>query len=222
METADLAQLIKTRRSIHSFQDKPVAEAPLLKAIELATWAPNGSNRQSWRFYLIMNKEMINSIANTIELTMSRMMSRGRSVPPGGTTTSSPGGEPRSNPLRSAPVLIVVASQKYINPIIKMIEERVKNVGEVEEAKKAIDGLQIVNPRIQSVAAAIAYLVLVLHQMGLGSLWMTGPLWAKADIEKLLEIPNDLDIVALVPVGYAAENPVKDRKPVTEVCQVIR
>jgi len=48
---------------------------------------------------------------------------------------------------------------------------------------------------------------------------MTGGLHAKADIEKLLKIPVGMDVVTLVPVGYPAESPIKDRKPVSEVCQ---
>jgi len=55
--------------------------------------------------------------------------------------------------------------------------------------------------------------MLVLHQMGLGTLWMTGPLHAKADIEKLLKIPEGLDIVTLVPVGYPRKAPPATANP---------
>jgi nitroreductase len=225
LEFTELSSLIKTRRSIHSWQDKLVTESQLLQAIELAIWAPNGSNRQSWRFYVIMNKEIINSIADTIQSINIKIRSWGQSlpretvVPPVG---GSPGGGSMRDPLRSAPALIVVASQKYENPRIIEIQERNKTDSEGREAQAMIEGLRIVNPRIQSVAAAIAYLSLALHQMGLGSVWLTGPLQAKSAIEKLLKIPEDLDIVALMPVGYPAEIPVKDRKPVSEVCQIIR
>jgi nitroreductase len=51
---------------------------------------------------------------------------------------------------------------------------------------------------------------------------MAGPMHAKADIEKILKIPAGMDVVTLVPVGYPAENPTKDRKPVSEVCQIIK
>jgi nitroreductase len=84
------------------------------------------------------------------------------------------------------------------------------------------DGIQIVNGRIQSTSAAVAYLLLVLHQMGLGTLLMSGPLHAKADIEKALKLPAGLDVVTMIPVGYPAESPTKDRKPVSEVCQVMK
>jgi nitroreductase len=77
--------------------------------------------------------------------------------------------------------------------------------------------------RIQSVSAAISYLLLVLHQMGLGALWMTGPLpQSKGDVEKILKCPAGMDIVALIPVGYPAESPTRARKPVGEVCTLVK
>ncbi|MFC1890811.1 nitroreductase family protein [Thermodesulfobacteriota bacterium] len=225
IEITEFTKLIKTRRSIHSWQNKPVTEEQLLQAIELATWAPNGSNRQSWRFHVIMNQAVIDSVADTIQSVMTRIRSWGQSAaspndgtPEGRTIIS---GLP-SETLRSAPALIVVASQKYENPRITDIKKQIKTDAEAHEAQAIIDGLKIVNPRVQSVAAAIAYLSLTLHQMGLGSLWATGPLQAKDAIEKVLNIPQDQDIMALVPVGYPAVNPVKNRKPVSEVCEIIR
>ena len=77
--------------------------------------------------------------------------------------------------------------------------------------------------RVQSVSAAISYLLLVLHQMGLGAVWMTGPLTqSKGDIEKVLNMPADTDVLALIPVGYPAESPTRDRKPVKEVCEIVK
>jgi len=52
MEFTDLATIIRSRRSIRSWEDKEVSEDLLLQAIELATWAPNGGNQQNCRFYL--------------------------------------------------------------------------------------------------------------------------------------------------------------------------
>jgi len=42
VEWEELSKLIKTRRSIRTFQDKPVPEDLLVKALELATWGPTG------------------------------------------------------------------------------------------------------------------------------------------------------------------------------------
>ena len=217
MDISEFAQLIKTRRSIRSWQDKPVDEQKLIQAIELATWAPNAGNWQNWRFFIIMNKEIINSIADLIQSTNSKMMSwiKSNSNPHNGSSLRAP----RGDEVRFAPALIAFTGRKFVNPMEKIIEERSKTD---PEAKIMIDGLKTINVRIQSIAAAIAYLLLALHQIGLVSLWITGDLKCKSSIEELLKIPPDLDIVALVPVGYPAESPVRHRKPVSEVIEIIR
>ncbi len=81
----------------------------------------------------------------------------------------------------------------------------------------------IADSRIQSVASAIAHLLLILHQMGLGAVWMTGPIQAKEEIEKILKVPAGLDLVAFIPVGYPDEKPeTRGRKPVGEVSEIVR
>ena len=46
---------------------------------------------------------------------------------------------------------------------------------------------------------------------------------AKGAIEKILKVPAEMDLIAYVPVGYPAETPaLRVRKPVQEVCRVIR
>ena len=153
-----------------------------------------------------------------IQASMKTMMSwpeMANVVPP----FSRPGSPPRVDTLRTAPALIVVAAVRSSNPMAAAMVSRGKTD---PKAKEMFEGLQVVAPGVQSTSAAVAYLMLVLHQMGLGTVWMTGPLHAKAEIEKLLKIPAGMDVVTLVPVGYPAENPTKDRKAVSEVCQVIK
>jgi nitroreductase len=227
METIELAELIKGRRSIRAWEDKPVPEELLLRAVELATWAPNGANAQNWYFYIILDKDVIKAIADAAQAGREVMASwpemarfgglpRPASVPQG---TSAPA-VPRRMPLGDAPAMILVGARKRENPMDKVLSERAK----VDE--KAVEMLQwssALNPRVQSVAAGIAYLLLVLHQMGLGATWMTGPLaQSKGDVEKILKVPDGMDIIALIPVGYPADSPSGQRRPVSEVCKVIK
>jgi nitroreductase len=200
-----------------------VSEALLVQAIETATWAPNGGNDQNWRFFIILDKKVINAVADAVQASIKTMMSWPEmandgppSLRPGNPL---PGSPPRGDALRAAPVLIVVAAARSSDPRDNVMAKRAKTD---PKAKQMLEGLQIVASGVQSTSAAIAYLMLVLHQMGLGSVWTTGPLHAKADIEKVLKLPATLDVVTLVSVGYPAENPTKDRKPISEVCQVIK
>jgi nitroreductase len=218
METVELVQLIKTRRSIRLFQDKPVPEVLLVQAVEAATWAPNGGNAQNWRFFIIVDKKLIDAVADVIQADLKTLMSW-----PEMATSMPAGSRPRNpqpgSPLNTAPALIVVTTTRPSNPMNDAMAKRAQTD---LKAKQMFEGLQVVAGWAQSTSAAVAYLMLVLHQMGLGTLWMTGPLHAKKEIERLLKLPADLDVVTLVPVGYPAENPTKDRKPVNEVCRIIK
>jgi len=100
-----------------------------------------------------------------------------------------------------------------------MVEAMAKRAKTDPKAKEMSRDIRLWLDGLNRPQLAIAYLMLVLHQMGLGSLWMAGPMHAKADIEKILKIPAGMDVVTLVPVGYPAENPTKDRKPVSEVAR---
>ncbi len=58
--------------------------------------------------------------------------------------------------------------------------------------------------------------------MGLGATWMTGPMQSRGELEKMLHIPQGVELLALLPVGYPAESPApKERKPVAEICEII-
>jgi len=226
MEIEELAELIKSRRSIRLWQDKPVPEELLLKAIELATWAPNGANQQNWHFYVILNKSVMKAIADATQEGMSYMMSwpemaQMRGGPPRRGPQDAPPPPPRRrSSLDDAAAVIAVGVGQRESPFNKAMLAREKTD---ERAAAMLQWDRTIDSRIQSVSAAIAYLLLVLHQMGLGAVWMTGPLpSSKGNVEKLLKVPEDMDIVALIPVGYPAESPTGQRRPVSEVCDVIK
>lgn len=48
-----LAHVLRGRRSIDLFEPEPVGTAELVRAIELARWAPNHRLTEPWRFYLL-------------------------------------------------------------------------------------------------------------------------------------------------------------------------
>ena len=73
MELNDLESVIKGRYSVRSWQEKDIPEELLLKAIELATWAPSGGNQQNWQFYLVMNKYTIGAMADAVQNRAGQM-----------------------------------------------------------------------------------------------------------------------------------------------------
>ncbi len=217
MKMNELAELIKSRRSVRAWQNTMVSEETLLQAIELATYAPNGGNQQNWRFYIILKPEVIKSIVDAFQSTSALMASWPEAAQFGDKIKDT---IKKQNFLYSAPAMIAVATSQYQSSEDKLLELR----GKIDpRAIQIREWRNTANSKIQSAASGVAYLLLILHQMGLGAVWMTGPTQSKGEIEKILKVPAGMDVVALIPVGYPAENPpLKARKPVKEVCEIIK
>lgn len=74
--------------------------------------------------------------------------------------------------------------------------------------------------RAFDVAIAVDHMILAATDAGLGTCWIG---WFERDeMRKLLGIPEDKEIPIMVTIGYPGENPpVKERKPISELIQVI-
>jgi len=75
VDIQDLEKLIKGRRSIRQWKRQEVPDELLKKAVELATWAPNGGNYQGWRFIIVKQKEMIEKLANAVQSVTDKIAS---------------------------------------------------------------------------------------------------------------------------------------------------
>ncbi|MGB9628325.1 MAG: nitroreductase family protein [Thermodesulfobacteriota bacterium] len=53
----DTLTLLKSRRSIRVYQDKPVPKDLLLQILEAGRWAPTGANLQPWHFIVVTDQE---------------------------------------------------------------------------------------------------------------------------------------------------------------------
>ena len=54
----DIYEIIKTRRSIRSFNDKEVPDELLHKILQTVIWAPSGKNFQNWHFYVLKGDKL--------------------------------------------------------------------------------------------------------------------------------------------------------------------
>ena len=212
-----LTELIKTRRSVRKFENKPVPEDLLLKALELATWAPNGGNQQAWKFLIVSNKGLIEKMADAVK-GKTELMSSWPEAKQFGETVAR--WRKTSDFFRGAPACIAVLMGRYSSIADQILRAR----GESDAVAREIRSQrQAGSSGLQSAAAAITYLLLILHYLGLGATWMAGPLQAKKEIEQMLGVQPEWHFVALIPVGYPAETPeVLPRKAIKEVVQFFR
>jgi len=64
----DILNLLKSRRSIRLYQDKPIPQDLLLQILEAGRWAPTGANLQPWHFIVVTDPETRKKIGQTARL----------------------------------------------------------------------------------------------------------------------------------------------------------
>lgn len=63
LDSDRLLTLLRTRRSIRQYQDRPVPEEAIQQILEAGRWAPSASNRQPWHFIVIRQPEIRQAVA---------------------------------------------------------------------------------------------------------------------------------------------------------------
>jgi nitroreductase len=216
MNTEGLEKLIKERRSIRKWKEKEVSDELLKKAVELATWAPNGGNYQGWHFIVVKNKEVIRKMADAVQSVADKIASWPEAV---SWQEDVHRYQKNASFFRKAPACIGVFSGVYQSPLDKVLIARESFD---REAKEILGFRKSAPTAVQSAAAAVTTLLLVFHHMGLGAVWLVSPIQAKKEIEAILNVPSNTDLICLIAVGYPDESPQKDRKPVDQVLEFIR
>jgi nitroreductase len=186
--------LLAGRRSVRQFAPDAPPRELILRAIEAATYAPSGMNKQPWRFVVVTNEEvkmeMVARVSREIETIIALLA--------GDQFADKVSGYLRNYAtlFRRAPVIINVLYREYGQVIASLLERAQISYPENQE--------EAANPAMQSVAAAIQNLQLAAHALGLATCWMTAPLFAKRQLHELLGIEPPWELVAVVPLGYAA------------------
>lgn len=212
----ELAEAIRTRRSIRKYQDREVPTELILKAIELATWAPNNGNFQAWKFFVVRNQDVIERIGDVVQSKVDLIASWPEAEEFRETMDRH---QAKAAFFRQAPVNIVIGMGGYQGPADKVLRRR----GEVDPAaEEMIRNRREISSRAQTIGAATMLLLLALHSFGLGACWLAGPMLARREISDILGVRDGLQLFAVVAVGYPGEEREGGpRKPLQEVVQII-
>ena len=216
MDIQELENVIKGRRSIRRWKNQEVADDVLKKAVELATWAPNGGNFQGWRFVVVKNRQVIENMATAVQTVADKIASWPESA---AWPEEMERARKNASYFRNAPVCIATFVGRYQSAIDKALEVRGSSdpeAGEIRAFRRTAP------TAIQSIAAAVTTMLLVFQQMGLGAVWLGAPLMATKEINMILKAPAGMDLTGLIAVGYPDESPQRDRKPVEQVMEIIR
>lgn len=200
-ETLDAAtpflSLIAERRSVRQFAPDAPPRELVMRAIESATHAPSGMNKQPWRFIVVANdrvkSEMVQRVSGEIETILTLLA--------GDEYADKVAGYLRNYAtlFRRAPIVINVLYREYGQVIASLLERANMSYPENQE--------EAANPAMQSVSAAIQNLQLAAHALGLATCWMTAPLFAKEQLHELLAVEEPWQLAAVIPIGY----PLRER-----------
>jgi len=170
---------IKKRRSVRSFDGRPVAREQLERLIAAAAAAPSAHNSQPWHFHVTSGKAR-DAVCDIVSLSTVHLQEYLEMLP----TEQLEAAERFFAGLGGAPVVIVVSVP----------------VSEDEPAR--------INTYLAT-GCAIQNLLLAATEEGLACCNVTFAFWVRDKLSGLLEIGEDREIVSLLLVGHPAEVPVE-------------
>lgn len=168
----ELKEAIKNRRSIRKFKDTHIQKEKIEGLLNLAMWAPSGMNRQNW-YFVVVEREVKDKLIEVSKRAFKEFISKSLKEVFKDRETVIKESEKFFYNLGNAPVVICVYRSRTIE-------------GELTD--------------IQSVAAAIENLLLLLCEEGLGGCWMTGPVHLENEINKIVGVKSK-KLQAIIPLG---------------------
>ena len=189
-EGMDLFEAISTQRAIRSFKPDPIPDQIVNRLLEAAIKAPSGGVNQDWRFIVIRDPEIRRKIGDMYRAGPDFVIRPDMTAQQRGVYARA---QRLEDNMEQAPVLILACVRVYAG-------------------YDAWWGANIY-PAVQNV-------LLTARGLGLGSVLTTRAMQYGEEFKRLLDIPDEMQVAALLPIGYPAEGvgygPTR-RKPIGEV-----
>ena len=182
----ELKDVIEKRISVREFAAEPVPENDIKEMVRLAGLAPSVNNFQPWKFIAITNPDLLNRMAETVIKSIKKL--------PTVKTRIAENIKSQvawySSFFEEAPALLALAVEPYESVLTKGVDVSNDQINEIRNF-----------PDIQSTGACIQNLLLAAVDLGYGACWLSGPLFAKKELEETLEIEDPWQLMTFVAVG---------------------
>ncbi len=187
----EMTAAIEQRRAARSFRSDPIPKVIVDEIFRLGLRSPSGFNLQPWRFITVTQQE------NKDKLQACAFDQR---------------------QISEAPVVLICCGDRRVNQAdyIESVIELGMEVGGINEAfaeymRSAIPQLFEYKPCFDSMEAwtnrhtmlAVAHLMIVAKSFGVDTCPMEG--FVSAQVKEAFNIPAEVDVCCLLPMGYAAE-----------------
>ena len=190
----DLFEAINSQRAMRRLKPDPVPDELIWKVLEAAIRAPSGGNRQPWNFMVVRDAEAKKKVTEYYLDSWSKsygLIKQAAMASPAAAKTYA-SAEYLANHLAEVPVLIIATIQR--------------------------SGVAPVSPDGASIYPAVQNLMLAARALGLGTALTTLHRAHEAEVKQLLGIPQGVETMALIPLGWPrGKFGAGDRLPVEKV-----
>jgi nitroreductase len=189
MKIDELMEIIRTRRSVRVYKRAKVSDDQLWTILEAARWAPSGANTQPWEFVVTRNREKMRRVRRIYDDEWRQRK--------------------REDPLHYKGL-----KKDYVGDVAVLVlvcgDARTKQV--YLTTRQAADREKLFQA---SVANAVQQLMLAAASMNLGTVWVSVREEIEPELRKLFEVPSELRLLWVVPIGAARSWPAaKPRRPI--------
>ncbi|MDW8043156.1 MAG: nitroreductase family protein [Nitrososphaerota archaeon] len=201
MREADvLLEFIRSRRSSKLLGMGEVPLELVLKALEVATYAPSAHNAQPWRVVVVKDREtIVRLLEEMAEVWRTDLRSDGHPE----WRIEAIVRESMKRTLRASVLIVVCLTMEHMDVY-------------PDERRARCEYLMAV----QSIGAFVENLLLALHALGLGACWRSGPLFAPEAVRRVLGIPEHVEPQAMVEVGLPGGVRPPSRMTLREVVHI--
>ena len=175
----ELLDAMYTLRAIRDFRSDPVPDDLIRQVLDAAIRAPSGSNAQPWAWIVLKDAGLRRQVADYYRRAFDARY---------GTRT-----EPELDP-----------SRRRVRRSAAHLSEHMGEVPVLILACIRHDGSPGRMLRGSSIYPAVQNLMLAARSFGLGTVLTTIHLAYDREVKELLGIPADVDVAALIPLGYPA------------------
>jgi F420 biosynthesis protein FbiB-like protein len=194
----DLPAIIRGRRSVRRYQERPVVRLLIEQVLEAAGWAPSPHGRQPWRFVVLTRAAPKRQLADAMGDEWRRQLAMDGQDQ----TTIEVRRQKSHERILRAPAIIIPCL--YLADL-DVYPDADRNAAEATMA-------------IQSLGCAVQNMLLMAYSLGLDGGWMCAPLFCPDVVAAALDLDPPLTPHALITLGYAAADPIRRaRLPLTEL-----
>lgn len=190
-----ILEMLKTRRSVRAFKDKPVEKEMIEKIVDGARFAPSGHNAQSTGFIVVQDKDTLNNISESSARYLAKTIKQLR------------------NPL--VRTLLLMVARHEIEGVLHLLPDFERIVNDVQNGKDTVlfnapallffHADKSINFSDVNATLSLHNAALVIYGLGLGSFYagyLVSACKRDDSIPGLLSLPKNHQIFGALAVGY--------------------